>query len=486
LKEKHLNIKPLDVNAFIKANAEHCKEVSDPVFFTKNNSPTPLGLLSNEIFGIDKTNRSQNFGYISLGKEVFIAPIFYKIWTKLDSNVVACVHGTSKFKIVAGELVEDQNGSCGIKFLRDNFDSIKIKSTESENRDFYKKFLSENKDKMFISNMLVIPAYYRDINTDNDASGMLGVGDINKMYNSLLIAARSLKDSNEYGISLSDTVRGRIQDTLVKLYEWFASEPQLPGKMGIMRRASQSKTTDYSARLVLSASDLSVERMSDLICDIDHSAVPLAAVLSNFFPFILFYMRRFFENEFANSQIRSVVVQGKNGEKEIKQYRMKDYQISFSDTKIKEEIDRFIHGYANRLRPIMLPLEDPKLKEVPLVFKGKHISDEEFLNKEDLIKFPVMERYMTWCDLMYMAAVEVTKDKCVLVTRFPIDSIFSQFPTKVNVSSTNDTEPMVVNDTFYRFYPKISKDMIGSNTTNLFIDTMRISNVYLGSINGDY
>jgi hypothetical protein len=85
-----------------------------------------------------------------------------------------------------------------------------------------------------------------------------------------------------------------------------------------------------------------------------------------------------------------------------------------------------------------------------------------------------------------MAAAEVTKDKCVLITRFPIDSMYNQVPMLVNINSTKETEPMVVNNTFYKFYPKIRQNMIGTNTSNLFIDTLNISNLYLGSIGGDY
>ena len=33
---------------------------------------------------------------------------------------------------------------------------------------------------------------------------------------------------------------------------------------------------------------------------------------------------------------------------------------------------------------------------------------------------------LTWCDLFYMAACDVTSDKMVLITRFPIDSFLNQ------------------------------------------------------------
>lgn len=479
--ERFFNLRPLNVNNFIKVNSIH--SIDSPIIFDRNNSPNPQGLLSNEIFGIDKETRSSVFGCIPLGKDAFIHPLMYKIWTKMDSKIVACVHGTSNFKINSqGELEEDPNGDSGISFLKKNFDKIKIKKTESSRRDLYIEFFKEYKDYIFIENMVVIPAYYRDVNSDGS---YVGVGDINKLYDQLIIATKSLQESAEYGLTLANSVRGRIQDIIVSIYDWFTSEPNLPGKRGIIRRANLSKTHDYSSRLVMSAPELKCEKMSDMIVDLDHCALPLASAIANFTPYIIFYIRRFFENEFANDPIRQVYVKGKNGERILKQFKMKDYQIAFSDTVIKEEMDRFIHGISNRLRPIYLPLEDPKMK-VALRFKGRNITEKDYKDNPELIKFPIQERDMTWCDLFFLAATEVTKDKTVLITRYPIDSMYNQFASKVSITSTKKTEPMVINNTFYHHYPYIRQEDIGKNTSNVFVDTLSINNSYLSSIGGDY
>lgn len=66
------------------------------------------------------------------------------------------------------------------------------------------------------------------------------------------------------------------------------------------------------------------------------------------------------------------------------------------------------------------------------------------------------------------------------------DSYFNQFPTKVNISSTKETEPMIVNNTVYKHYPKIRNKDINTDTSNKFVDTMNIANPYLGAIGGDY
>ena len=46
---------------------------------------------------------------------------------------------------------------------------------------------------------------------------------------------------------------------------------------------------------------------------------------------------------------------------------------------------------------------------------------------------------------------------------------------------------MIINDTFYEYYPKIREEDIGIDTSNKFIDTtMNFSNLYLKGMGGDY
>ena len=98
----------------------------------------------------------------------------------------------------------------------------------------------------------------------------------------------------------------------------------------------------------------------------------------------------------------------------------------------------------------------------------------------------IVQRDLTWVDVFYMAAVEACKDKTSLVTRYPMDSRYNQFPCGIVVSSTRKTEHMYINNTYYPYYPKIRQEDIGSNTSTMFIDTMIMSNLYLGAIGGDY
>ena len=66
------------------------------------------------------------------------------------------------------------------------------------------------------------------------------------------------------------------------------------------------------------------------------------------------------------------------------------------------------------------------------------------------------------------------------------DSYFNQFSTKMRVLSTQETEPMIINGKFYKWYPKIRQEDIGSDTSSKFIDTCNIANSYCGLIGADF
>ena len=106
-------------------------------------------------------------------------------------------------------------------------------------------------------------------------SGKMGVGEINKLYISLLNSVRALRETSMYGFNFSGGTRGIIQNTLVQIYNWFtvgqiSSESEHTGagifkKFGLMRRSAMSKTTDNAARLVISAPNIIVKKTLWLI-----------------------------------------------------------------------------------------------------------------------------------------------------------------------------------------------------------------------------
>lgn len=475
---KRFKLSIFDIDKFIKVN--DLKEVTNPIYFAKPGVPTSDGLLSNEIFGINKEERSGIYAYIHLADEYFIHPLIYKTWCRMDKRIIECVHGTNKFSLSEeGYLVEDPEGDNGIDFLRRNFDKIRIKETASVKRSFKINFINNNKNMVFIKNYIVIPAFYRDADTSNNRKTT--VSNANSLYSSLLVAVNGLKETKDYGITMSNASRGRIQEILVQIYDWFVKEPNLSKKNGTIKRAGLSKTTDYASRLVISAPELKVEKWTDLMTTMDYAAVPLDSICANFMPFMIFAVRRFFENEFGTNNIYYYY----DNKGVINTLEVKDPLIEFSDERITEEIERFVKGYSNRLIPIKIPNKENK--EIYMKLKARVAdfkSDIKDLESQD--RLGIIERDLTWCDVFYIAACEVVKNKTILVTRYPFDSYYSQFPTMVRVSCMKKTERALINGEIYPYYPKIRQEDIGKNTSNMFISTLNISNLYLKAIVGDY
>ena len=131
---KHLKLEPLDIDKFIKAN--ELKPISNPMFFERTGSPTPDGLLSNEIFGITKDDRTSIFSYIHLAGETFMHPLAYKIWNRLDKNVKMCAYEMENYVLDKknGKLIPDPNGKSGLKILKPLFiydgDNVYTKEVE--------------------------------------------------------------------------------------------------------------------------------------------------------------------------------------------------------------------------------------------------------------------------------------------------------------------------------------------------------------------
>lgn len=489
-KSSVLSMELLDINKFIKAN--DLQEVTNPTFFYKNGTPTPDGLLSNDIFGITQKDRAGIFAYIDLG-EWFIDPSCYKCLLNLNKKFASVIKGVGRWDVDKdGNLIESENGSTGIKWLKSVFGKLKFSKTDSLLRDIRIKYIAHNyeRGRLFINKYIVIPPYYRDVNTSGKHTG---VGQINTLYVNLIVASRALKENNNYGLSVADTTCARIQDSIKAIYDWFCGNNNdqlkdpgtgMAGKFGLIRRANMSYTSDYSSRLVLTAPELKAESTNELMVNLDKSAIPLSAAVADFFPFVLFHMRKFFENEFLNNQKYEIITSSG----EIKYVHLENPMVAFSDDIIKQELKRFVKGYDNRFRPIQVPVikEDNPENKVYLMYFRASKQDPAKLADDPTNIEPILSRPLTWVDVIYQAAKKASDGKKISFTRYPYDSYFNTIYTGIEISSTKETEPLYVAGEYYPFYPKIRADEILKSTSNKFIDTMQVCNLYLKGMGADY
>ena len=498
---KHLAVFPLDTEKFIKVN--ELEEITNPLFFERNNSPTRDGLLSNEIFGISKEDRTTIFAYIHLGGTEFMHPLLYKTWSRMDPNVnnVICEADNYRFDTERGKFVLDEKGSNGLAFLKETLFKHKLKQSNSDKRNKRIEFIEKYKDKLFIKDLIVIPAGFRDVDTEDKR---LKVGEVNQLYTTILRDANALKESDDYGLTMNGSLRYKIQTNIMKIYDWFifgrdpatGKDNQATGlsrKLGLIRRAGMKKSFDWGSRLVICTQDLRKEKATDVDVGIDEIGVPIAALCANLFPFMIYYIRRYFENNLSDmTTLPTIDLRTK---KVVSAVKIQDWRMVYSDDRIKKELDKFMHGMAKRFIPIEAPIDPKYIKDERdlscLTFKGRMVPDEKAA--QDIINgtlspeaYPMNSRPLTWCDLIYRAAVDVSADKMALVTRFPMDSYWNQFPAKIKVISTIQTEPILVDNIYYPRYPLITLEDINQNSSNRFIDVALPNNVRLDSIGGDF
>jgi len=470
-----MKIDLIPTKKFIVANG--LKEVSNSILFEKGSIPTTDGLLSTDIFGVSVRQRRETYAFIRLNGH-FLHPFIYKLLKRMNRNFESIVYGRKKFIIDSkGQLVEDEKGQSGLEFLYKNWDNINFQKNNSTIRNERIDVLnSYDKNTIFTEFWVVIPAFYRDVNLQSSAQGKVSHHEINDKYAKLIRFAQALNNDNNFDFVLNQT-RAKVQECLVEIYDLLKGK--LEKKHGLIRKSLLGKSIDYGSRSVISAPVFNSNTPEEMNIDFYHCGVPLAQCCSLFTPFIVAWVKRFFQREIEKIGSKYPV---KRKDGTIEYIQLKDPALYFNEEYIKKQIDRFVFSPTDRFDPIELPVEDKNFTgKVYLTFSGRFYD-----HKKPETESPLTQRPATWCDVLYQAAVDVTSDKMVWITRYPLLDYFGMLPNKISVLSTHKTQAMYVGGKLYTHYPivdtTLSKDRLSIN----FIDTVTMSNLYLAGLGGDY
>ena len=469
-----MQIDLFDSEKFIKIN--NLQEVSDPVLFIKGGVPSPNGLISTDIFGVSSQDRRTTYAYIDL-HDYFLNPFIYKLLKRINRNFEHIVHCSRNFIIKNGELIEDEeNGETGLTFLYENWEKINFKKNNSSMRNERIDVLTKyKKNVIFMKYLVVIPAFYRDVNFQETAKGKISHHPLNDKYAKLIRLATMIKNSNNFDFVMNST-KAKIQVTLVEIYDMLKSK--IEKKQGLIRKSILGKSIDYGSRLVISAPTFHAENYEDMQIDFYHTGIPLSHCCSLFTPFIVNWIKNFFRREFE-SVGNKYPVKDKNGE--VTFVELDSPELYFDDELIKKQINRFIKAPTDRFDIIELPVKDKSKGPIYFNFTGRIYSKNNPTGESTISTRPA-----TWCDILYQAAVDVTRDKMVYITRYPIIDYFGIFPSEITVMSTTKTIPVMIGETVYSHYPLIELNTKKESVARLFVDTVRMSNLYLKGLGGDY
>lgn len=457
-----------DIKEFIDVN--HLQEITNPILMEKDGSPHRDGLLSNEIFGITTKSRKETFAYIKLYGHYF-HPHVYKAIKRMFKNIDSIISGEKYYTITKdGKLVVDEeNGDTGIEFLYNNWEKIDwSKGSDSYMRNEREYLLSSNdKNIIFMEYQLVCPVYYRDIRTKQSGGNI--EDDINKLYSTLIRLTATIRDQYLFSFQFNNTNMS-IQNTIVQIYDYF--KDRLSGKTGLIKRYLLGKSCDYCTRTVITAETFGgEERPSDRPISFEYSSIPISHALALCYPFVVKYISDFFQREFVDNHENKGIYDPVS-DKVVGNVELKDPGAYFSDRYIEKMINTFIKDPESRFTKIKVPTKDGSTKYV--TFTG-----QRYIGRDTAELSTIMYRPMCWTDLLYMACVDVTRDKHCLITRYPVLNEYGTFVTKVNISSTLKTMPVLLNGKVYKFYPVIEYDTPEELVGTKFIDSVRFSNSYL-------
>lgn len=460
------------IDEFIRVNG--CLPVTSRFYLDSNGGPSDDGLFSTKIFGkFGSDARKFNFGYVDL-KRKFFHPLVYTTIYGMFRALPQVISG-EKFcrldasgKIVVGDRPED--GETGIDFFVDNWDKIKWTRIGEENASRSKKenllSMLENSE-IFVDKWVIIPAYYRDINFST-ASGAkkITVEGINASYIKLINAAtsESITFTNAY------LTQSSVQRLLVDIYTELTKK--IAGKKGVIRQAVMGKSIDYSTIGVLSCPKLSAPSPALQQVKFNEFGVPLHFALSLFYPFVIKWLEDFFH---GYEHAASIVIDGD-----------KRYDLPATT-------------YGKLTSTSLAKLVDSYIKDKTRMIRSQHfwldgLGDDSNLVREFVgRRFP--DRPFTLTDLFYEACIDVTQNKNVIATRYPVTGPESVIACRIKLLTTEDTVDMSVpfdqggaGDKRFTHYPNFPTDGKGNiiHDKIKWIDTYVPNVSFLKGLGGDF
>ena len=471
-----MKIELLDMDQFIDLN--HLKAVTSPVLFQRGDVPHPEGLISNEIFGITTKTRKTTFAYIDLHGHYF-HPHVYKVVKSLFRAVDSIINGSEYYSINEnGILVKDPNGETGIEFLYKNWNKLKWEQKDDvKGGTRFERITLLNitpRSIAFITKLDVIPAFYRDITSSTSGGGE--TSELNNFYTNIIRSTSSVAEQSMFGFSLY-TTNYNVQQQIVNIYEYF--KVKLEKKRGMFRKYLMGKNVDNSVRSVITAPSFHGNTVDDLMITYEYAGVPISQACACLYPFVVYWLKNFFNREFILNKYTKLVWNPNNPDSQS-MIELDSPETYFNDKYIKNMIDSYIRNPESRFDPIEIPVKGSNKKQY-MVFTGKRFHDD---STEDIST--IANRKMTITDLLYMACVDVSKDKYCMITRYPVNDAFGIFVNKVRILSTCETEVVRINDEVYKWYPKIQPNTPKEEIVNKFYDSLQFSNAYLEGIGGDY
>ena len=398
------------------------------------------GLFSTTTFGrVGTPERDNVFSYIRLNTSV-IHPMIYdtlvrlrRFYREIMMGQAYAIFNPETRDFEASDMFEGETGiSFFIKYLPD----LEPNRTRSKRNQLYNDIIDKYKKNCLMSNCLVIPAGFRDLTIDAEGNELQD--EVNDLYRKLISIANSI---NLVGTKFNDTSidqqRKNIQLTMFEIYTYF--ETMIEGKKGVIQSKWGGRRVAQGTRNVISSMETLAQTLHDERApDCDHIQIGLLQTMKGAMPITTFNIRnKFLQEVFLDATQPTYLINRKT--LKLEQVYLDPYVWDKWGT--TAGLEKVIDGFSDdRLRNKPILINNYYLY---LVYrKGNKL--KLFRNIDDLPKGYSREDVhpLTYSELFYLSNYEGWYNLRALVTRYPINNMYSIYPAKVYTKTTLPAEDL--------------------------------------------
>lgn len=439
---------------------------------TKNFHPD--GLFSTVIFGNVGTDvRYKKFSYIDL-KIPILHPIVYNAYTsvkRLYADILASkvfvLWDEEKLDFVPSTSLE---GFTGYAYFMEHRKKIAFDAPSSDTRTETLKLIEKYKDKCELDKIYVMPAAYRDLEIDEN--GRESSDEINKLYYKLLAVSNTIsKNTAQMSERSYNSQRNSLQLTYNALYESVLNIVQ--GKKNLFTGKWASRKIWNGTRNVISSMHV---KMHDLDkgdgVGINDTVVGLYQFAKAALPITRHQLKKYFlEKVFPSVSAPATLIDKKTLLSKKVYVKPETYNVWMSN----EGLDKMLTAFKEESsRHRYIEVEGHWLG---LTYKDgnriQHLNGIEYAPKGTKSN---QVTPITYAELIYTALAFVYKDYPAFVTRYPIVSSRSTYPSFVYLKTTtksiaaslvDDNESVLVDLPEYPLYGSPFYNTLSPHTSRL-------------------
>lgn len=444
----------------------------------------PDGLFSTLIFGkVGEEARAEKFSFIKLKTTVFHPALFdalvgsKRLYMDIVSGKGYAVWDDKEKDFVAADAM---TGKTGFRFFIGNWKEIVLPDTTSAENIENQKLIVNYKHVAMTDKVMVIPASMRDLEIGDD--GRNEEDEINKLYRKMIAVANTIPgDDLAADRDVSDSARFKLQMTFKEVYD--SLKNLISGKRKLILGKWASRHISDGTRNVISPLTESITMLGDPgNIGPNHTVYGLYQALRANRPVAIF--------EFKNNWLSKIQAGPGQPVKLINKKTLKSEHVSlkpddwdkwFSD----EGIDKLFSLFKNdgmRHAPVVVGNH-----YMALIYKGK---DGTVRLMQDIDELP--EQFdknlvtpATYCELFYLSVIKKLNTLPLFVTRYPVASMGSIYPSISYIKTTvNSEKRYVLDDNWVRN----ENDFVTSFPISgeAFINTLCPNLIRLALLNADF